>query len=613
MSYRKTPQPLLPKTKPPVQRGAPDIYPSHPIASGEIQQGYERLGAQIGGRPLVLIDGYAGVLWDALRAGLEAAGVQARWFDTESCLLAEAEIDALLAGCLGGDDPLFGRRFPGELADFFDAAALARTKALVEESAQPVIIYGAGAFLFGEGWRVYIDLPKNEAQYRSRAGVYRNLGARASADAKAQYKRMYFVDWVALNRHKAAFVQRIDCFVDGQDPAQPSHIAGPAARATFSQLTRSAYRPRPWFEPGAWGGQWLKTHMPGLAQDVPNYAWSFEMIAPEQGIILQQADKLLELSCDWLQYHDNAAVLGEYAACFGFEFPIRFDFLDTIDGGNLSLQCHPRPGFIRRQFGERFTQDETYYIVEATDDARVYLGFQPDIDTAAFRAALEDSQQQGTAVAVERFVKQQPARPGDLFLIPHGAVHCSGAGTLVLEISATPYIFTFKMYDWLRLGLDGRPRPLNLERAFANLDFSLQGSAADALVSQPQLLRDDSHCRIEQLPTHARHFYDIQRVTLRQTTSFETAGSPQLLMIVAGGEMELAAGERKLRCQFAETYVLPAGCERFTLRALGSSPAIIIRAYLRAKWFTQDENQWLGRAENCGKHPISKETDHERD
>ncbi len=595
MSYRKTPQPLLPKTKPPVQQSAPDIYPSHPIASGEIQQGYASLAAQIAGRPLVLIDGYAGVLWDELRAGLKAAGVAAHWFDAESCLLAEAEIDAMLVDWLGGDDPLFGRRFPGELADFFDASALARAKKLVEDAAQPVIIYGTGAFLFGKGWRVYIDLPKNEAQYRSRAGSYRNLGARAGADAKAQYKRMYFVDWIVLNRHKATYVQRIDCFVDGQDPDQPSFIAGQYARATFSQLTHSAFRPRPWFEPGTWGGQWLKNHKPGLAQDVPNYAWSFEMIAPEQGIILQHVDKLMELSCDWLQYHDNAAVLGEYAACFGFEFPIRFDFLDTIDGGNLSLQCHPRPGFMRRQFGERFTQDETYYIVKAADDAFVYLGFQSDIDQAALRAALEDSQRHGTTVAVERFVKRQPARPGDLFLIPHGAVHCSGAGTLVLEISATPYIFTFKMYDWLRLGLDGLPRPLNLERAFANLDFSLQGDAADALVSQPQLLRDDANCRIEQLPTHARHFYDIQRLTLREEITCETAGSPQLLMIVAGGEMELAAGERKLRCQFAETYVVPAGCKRFTLRALANSPAIIIRAYLRAKWFTQDENQWILR------------------
>lgn len=595
MSYRKTPQPLLPKTNPPVQPGAPDIYPSHPIASGEIQLGYESLAAQIAGHPIVLIDGYAGVLWDDLRAGLKAAGVTARWFDAASCLNAQAKIDTMLAGWLGGDDPLFGRRFPGELGDFFDKDALARAKILIEDSAQPVIVYGTGAFLFGEGWRVYIDLPKNEAQYRSRAGCYRNLGARAGADAKTQYKRMYFVDWVVLNRHKAAYVQRIACFVDGQDPAQPSHIAGQYARATFSLLTRSAFRPRPWFEPGAWGGQWLKNNLPGLAQNVPNYAWSFEMIAPEQGIILQHDDKLMELSCDWLQYHDNAAVLGEYAACFGFEFPIRFDFLDTIDGGNLSLQCHPRPSFIRRQFGERFTQDETYYIVEATDGACVYLGFQSGLDRAALRAALEDSQRHGTAVAVERFVKRQPAQPGDLFLIPHGAVHCAGAGTLVLEISATPYIFTFKLYDWLRLGLDGLPRPLNLERGFANLDFSLQGEAADALVSQPQLLRDDVNCRIEQLPTHARHFYDIQRLTLRATINCETAGSPQLLMIVAGGDAELTAGERKLHCQFAETYVVPAGCGRFTLRALDNSPAVIIRAYLRAEWFAQDENQWLAR------------------
>ena len=297
---------------------------------------------------------------------------------------------------------------------------------------------------------------------------------------------MYFVDWPALNRHKAAFVQRIDLFVDGQDPTRPQLIQGDDARATFERLTHTVFRPRPWFEPGAWGGQWLKETMSGLAQDVPNYAWSFEMIAPEQGIILEHEGRLLELSYDWLQYYDNRAVLGDYAAYFGYEFPIRFDFLDTIAGGNLSLQCHPRPAFIREQFGEHFTQDETYYIFAADDDACVYLGFRAGTDGKAFRGALEDSLRQGSALDVERFVQRHPAR--------------------MLAISSSSRMAPCTRPAPARWCWRSAPRPISSlskstigcgsvwtarrgrstsERAFANLDFSLAGEAVDALLSQP--------------------------------------------------------------------------------------------------------------------------------
>ena len=629
MTWRESPQPLLPLRKPEPPAGQPDIYPGHPLVSGAIQVGYAALARAIAGHSLVLIDGYIGIFWEELRASLEAAGLKARWLATADFLKPEAELEAMLAPFLGGDDPLFGKRFTGDLSDFFmlpptpphsplpeasgrDSDASEYPNAIGQEvsphryggrfrggldfpPASTTIIYGIGAFLFADGYRVYIDLPKNEIQYRSRAGCLRNIGARSADDPKAQYKRMYFVDWPALNRHKALHVRQIDLFADGQDPALPRFIAGVDARAAFDRLVHTAFRVRPWFEPGAWGGQWLKSHIPGLAQDAPNYAWSFEMIAPEQGIILEDDGALLELSYDWLQYHDNRAVLGDYAANFGYEFPIRFDFLDTVGGGNLSLQCHPRPDFIREQFGEHFTQDETYYIFAAEPAAFVHLGFQPGIDPADFRTALEASQGEGSPVAVERYVQRHPAQVGDLFLIPHGAPHCSGAGSVVLEISATPYIFTFKMYDWLRLGLDGSPRPINLERAFANLDFSLAGDAVQALLSQPVLVHEDAACRIERLPTHAKHFYDIQRLTLRGSIDLRTDGSPQVLMATAGSGITLeAAGlDAPLRFHVAETFIVPAACGAFRLSALGSEPAAVIRAYLRPAWFQREENQWL--------------------
>ena len=174
---------------------------------------------------------------------------------------------------------------------------------------------------------------------------------------------------------------------------------------------------------------------------------------------------------------------------FGYDFPIRFDFLDTFDGGNLSVQCHPRPDYIKEQFGEPFTQDETYYLLDCKPGAEVYLGFQEDINPNEFRSGSKQSYRNSSEINVKKFVNTVPARRHELFLIPNGTVHCSGKNILVLEISATPYIFTFKMYDWLRLGLDGTPRPLNIARAFDNLNFERRGDEAiRQLVSKPKVI-----------------------------------------------------------------------------------------------------------------------------
>ena len=518
-----------------------------------------------------------------LNIELERLGTHAAWFDVAVALRPAAEFDALVAPFLGGDDPLFGTRFTGTLPDFFDPEKLSALRASVE-AAETSIVYGCGAALVGaDGFLVYVDVPKNEIQFRSRAGSVRNLGASQAADPKVMYKRFYFVDWVALNGHKAVQLPRIDVIIDGQRPDEPTWMTGVDFRDGLDRASRNFFRVRPWFEPGPWGGQWIKQHIPELPQNTPNYAWSFELITPENGLAFESDGLLLETSFDCLMYYNNVAVLGSSAARFGYEFPIRFDFLDTFAGGNLSVQCHPRLDYARRNFGETITQDETYYILDCASDAQVYLGFRDDIDPAAFRQALDTSYQQSTPLDMARFVNIEPAHRHDLFLIPNGTIHCSGTNNLVLEISATPYIFTFKMYDWLRLDLEGKPRPLNIARAFENLYFERKGERVrQELIAHPYILGAGDGWQIVHLPTHPDHFYDVHRFDFVQQIEAETGDSCHVMSVVEGQSVILeTAGGMRQRFNYAETFVIPAAAGRYRLINDGSQPIKVIDCFLK--------------------------------
>lgn len=585
-NLRKTTQFLMPAVHFPTPPGEYDIYPTFNIGTGKVKLGFPALAQMIASHSQVIIDGYIGIIWDDFRQQLDKElkrlGVIANWIDVATAMLDEKLIESIIAPYLGEDDPLFGRLYPGSLADFFDPAQIHSLQP--DPSYKVNILYGCGSALAGwKGLLVYVDIPKVEIQYRSRAGCVKNLGLKKIIPPKPQYKRFYYVDWVVLNKHKAKLLPNIDVIVDGQRPEEPAIAAAQDLRRALEKMSQNYFRVRPWFEPGPWGGRWILEHIRGISTDVPNYAWSYELIVPENGLIFASDNHLLEVSFDMLMYQEYLNVLGNYAERFKYEFPIRYDFLDTFDGGNLSIQCHPREEYIQQHFGESFTQDEAYYILDCKPGARVFLGFKEGIEPHEFRQALENSILYNQPVDIERFVNVEPSHKHDLFLIPGGTIHASGVNNLVLEISSTTYYYTFKMYDWLRLDLDGEPRALNIHRAFDNLYFERQGSVIkQEHIARPCLIACGNGWQLFHLPTHRNQFYDVHRLEFNTAVELQTDGSPQVMNLVEGKTVILETGNNlRQRFNYAETFVVPAAAETFRLISENNMPVKVVKTFLK--------------------------------
>lgn len=585
-TYRKTNQYLLPVKKDAEGNKKYDIYPAFQLGDNKIYEGIDSLVEFIIAQKTVIMDGYAGVFWDKLKSDLAKIFPQklkVNIADTRDWFLNQEEIDKLVMPYLGSKDSVWGTKCDKVLKDFFNKEKI--SNCLPDPDCDINIILGTGAAL--SSWKapvIYFDMPKNELQYRMRAGSVTNLGNTRSQSDDEAYKRFYFVDWVLLNKHKKNILNKIEIIADSQRPDNITWMFFKDLECALQTMSENVFRVRPWFEAGAWGGQWIKKNLIGINREEVNYAWAFELITPENGLLFESKDLLLEVSFDFIMFLFNKNILGKNnAARFGDDFPIRFDFLDTVEGGNLSIQCHPSEKYIKENFGENFTQDETYYILDADKDAGVYLGFQEDIDPQQFREELEQSNQKSIPVEITRYVQYHPAKKHDFFLIPNSTIHSAGKGNLVLEISATPYIFTFKMYDWLRPDLDGEPRPINIEHAFNNLDFSRKGEKVKKeLISKPVVINAGKDCTQIHLATHPQHFYDVDRYEFKDKVEIKTKDSCHVLMLVEGDSVlvETKSGFKQ-RFHYAETFVIPAAAESYVLMNEGEEVIKVVKAFLK--------------------------------
>nr|WP_213950410.1 class I mannose-6-phosphate isomerase [Tepidanaerobacter syntrophicus] len=489
------------------------------------------------------------------------------------------------------DDRVFGIMYYGSILDFIDDKKLEKARTTVNDIKRgTILIYGVAASLISRGdILIYADMARWEIQKRFRRGELGNYKAdNLNDDPLVKYKRGYFIEWRVADRHKEKLFDDIDYLLDTNIYDNPKMITGDAFRAGLTKAISRPFRVVPYFDPGVWGGQWMK-QVCNLDKTEDNYAWCFDCVPEENSLYLKYGKIRVEVPSLDVVLYKPIELLGEKVyARFGAEFPIRFDFLDTMDGQNLSLQVHPSTDYIQKTFGMHYTQDESYYILDAKDDACVYLGLNDSADKKDFITDLEKAQKGEIVFDTDKYVNKFPAKKHDHFMIPAGTIHCSGSNCMVLEISATPYIFTFKLWDWGRLGLDGKPRPVHINHGKNVIRWDRTTKwVYNNLIDKVKIIAEDGNYKEEVTGLHEFEFIETRRTWSDGIMEHNTQGIVNVLNLVEGEEAIVESPQNKFEpfiVHYAETFIVPAAVGEYTVRPYGRSKKrriATIKAYVK--------------------------------
>lgn len=579
-----------------------DKYPKIKIKeidelSSEAYEGYADIVSKIKAtvenlhkeKVVIVLDYYHGVRVEELQINLIEKLNPVKTFYAEEARLPEKILFKKLARNIT-DDRVFGVLSVHKINEFYDELKIEALKKQIDEIKQGlIIIYGIGASLITKGdILIYGDLARWEIQQRFRSHELDNWGVgNYDEDILRKYKRAYFIEWRVLDRHKREVFEEMDFLIDTNKKNNPKMITQKAFYTALEQAVNQPFRLVPYFDEGVWGGTWMEK-VCDLKRVKNNFAWCFDGVPEENSLYLDFKGIVVEIPAIDLVFVKAKKLLGEKVyARFGAEFPIRFDFLDTMNGGNLSLQVHPIIDYIQQNFGMHYTQDESYYILDAKDDACVYLGIKEDVDKNDLITALKDGQQ-GKVFEADKYINKFKVKKHDHISIPAGTIHCSGKNSMVLEISSTPYIFTMKLWDWGRVGLDGLPRPVHLEHGEKVIQYDRKTKWVEKnLLHQEKIISQTDGILEEKTGLNELEFIETRRNWFDRAVKHYTNGSVNVLNLVEGEEAIVTSPENLFApfvVHYAETFIIPENIKEYTIAPYGKSKGqkiTTLKAYVR--------------------------------
>ena len=249
----------------------------------------------------------------------------------------------------------------------------------------------------------------------------------------------------------------------------------------------------------------------------------------------------------WLMEQHARELLGDAKPAMGNRFPLLCKILDTRE--KLSLQVHPPAHKAAELGGEPKT--EMWFVADAAPGAELFVGLKRGVTRQEFEKKIKTGE-------VADCFHRISVRTGDAMFLPSGRVHAIGAGLVIFEIQQNSDT-TYRVFDWNRVGLDGKPRELHVAQSLASIDFSdfepapvLSKFAGEEIKTRP-LVKDP--------------LFNVEAVKMDSGARLESKARKLQIVAVVSGRFEIKSGSTSVNLAAGQFCLIPAGLDRTEISA----------------------------------------------
>ncbi|MDK2919792.1 MAG: mannose-6-phosphate isomerase [Candidatus Petromonas sp.] len=316
----------------------------------------------------------------------------------------------------------------------------------------------------------------------------------------------------------------------------------------------------PVFKEKVWGGNKLAKYLSkDVSMDV-KVGESWEIACHREGTSKIRNGEYKGLTLEELIKHYGDIVFGKSIEKITDRFPLLIKFIDAND--KLSVQVHPDDEYAMK-FEDDFGKTEMWYIVDAEPGAKLVYGLKKGITKEDFIKAIENND-------FDEILREIEVKKGDVVFIPAGTIHAIGKGILIAEIQQSSDI-TYRVYDWNRVGLDGKPRELHIEKALDVINF-------DEYIEKPKvestILHKDGYKKVNYVSCK---YFNIEILDVDKHYKNNMNEEEFEIYLCVDGEFNIEYGRANLESfKKGETILMPANIGDFIIKGKGR----IIRVYL---------------------------------